>query len=967
MTAPSDGTARFGTAAHGVRWAASQIPGAALAEGGIRLDGRPLLFGAPADAARDDFSVVFEKKRVIVTSASAVGSIGALLEIARRCGNGPETDFSQRLAFKTRIYKHETVFETPFANPSKGLPPITAYTDRFIEAFFQELVKRHFNAFVIYPGCYHPFEWFLDYEGRSEDTGKPAEIRERNRAAIARVFGTAKRYGLATFMQHYVSHFTQKLSDRLGLGLRESGTRLAGIDHPEVDEYCRYTYRRTFETLPELDGFFLNFESSGNAAEFLKRTLFAVTREMKRKPALLFRLWGISDVAGMAKVIRDYPGKKYVKHKPHDTNDVYVYPAADARIRVWKKALPDVEFLYSIGPCHNCGTNINGELWTDPVYIRALLADFRKKGADSISFQSGRELLLPFLPDTDVFPPALHAFGRMNLGHLDAVVDGVRGDRANDAALIARTAQRFGVAETLAEDILAATVASSRLILKPYWQFCYGSPQEGYLYPGRFSHYQEPFFYYPLSFLNRIGEIPHNVAWRAWAVRTKKIKVVPNNTQAVIDFVNPAVRRKPLHNPAALAAEMACHLRETRRALGRYRAGAGAAEDAAFVEAVLRNSAFGERARREILIAVELYSCYFAKTAGRFFGHLKKARALMLETAGVLGIRLRQTDEFCPTTASGPFQPEKDARDLKRILPFAKEKVPFKALYSYLRSHERYNEIRRLCRPYVSVRKKMAARNRALLDQSLQAAMAAVRILSRPEHALYRDNVMAWVEYVRAEIDWLTPPAMNCPPDDAVGPGEGFRPMVHDQCYRWGENCWEDFSSFYRRRDFFREDRCDCRATATEKGLKISLREHDIDWKEREATWEKNRGTGNQTGFLQILLDPGNTGTRVRHYIIYFRGEGGTVHEYREFPDGAILGTKPSPLKKIDGNFRHTDSSWRFDIVIPWEELGGKPSRGDVWRLNLLSNPAVKRNRRVIWCQAYEFQNDVARLGTLVF
>ncbi|KPK84984.1 MAG: hypothetical protein AMJ81_04455, partial [Phycisphaerae bacterium SM23_33] len=386
-----------------------------------------------------------------------------------------------------------------------------------------------------------------------------------------------------------------------------------------------------------------------------------------------------------------------------------------------------------------------------------------------------------------------------------------------------------------------------------------------------------------------------------------------------------------------------------------------------FLEQVARNVRNGERIWREIEIAIALYSCYFPANRRAFFNHLRRARRLMLDSARVLGEHLRETDAYCSTTASGPYMPAADAQALAAILDHQNDDFPFPALKAYLASHERYNEIRRMCRPYVSVRKEMAARNRRLLSQSLRAAERAVRLLARPQHALYRDNVMAWVEYVRAELDWLTPPTMSCPADDRTGPDEGFRAMVRDHCYRWGERCWEDFGSFFRRQDFFGPGRCDCRATAAPAGLKVSLREHDIDWPQRRALWGQHRGTQNQTGFMQVFLDPGSTHRRVLQYTIYFRGEGGTAAAFEELPGGRMIHHPPTTLRGCQGHFEHTDSSWRFDLVIPWEQLGRRPRRGERWRMNLFTNPSVTRNRRMIWCQGYEYRSDVARLGGLVF
>ena len=171
---------------------------------------------------------------------------------------------------------------------------------------------------------------------------------------------------------------------------------------------------------------------------------------------------------------------------------------------------------------------------------------------------------------------------------------------------------------------------------------------------------------------------------------------------------------------------------------------------------------------------------------------------------------------------------------------------------------------------------------------------------------------MAWVEYVRAEIDWLTPPAMACRLDDATGPNEGFRRMVHDQCYRWGERCWEDVSSFFVRQNFFREDVCDCRATYAQDGLKLSLREHDMDWGERKATWDKNRGTVNQGGFMRIYLDPQNTRSRIMSYVVWFEGCGGTRGEFVEYPNGPHLLGQAQP----DPGLPHAVLAHRLNMAV---------------------------------------------------
>jgi hypothetical protein len=261
----------------------------------------------------------------------------------------------------------------------------------------------------------------------------------------------------------------------------------------------------------------------------------------------------------------------------------------------------------------------------------------------------------------------------------------------------------------------------------------------------------------------------------------------------------------------------------------------------------------------------------------------------------------------------------------------------------------------------------MLQRNRGLLGRALAEAEISLAHLAAPEYALYRDNVQVWRDYVRAEMDWLTPPAMACPADDRLGHDEGFHTMPHEQDYRWGEECWWDFASFYRRHDFFRDGHCACRATHTAKGLKVSLREHDCNWAEREAAWDPARKRVAHLYFMQIFIDPGNAGNRATHYNIFYGANTGRVRTLEELPDGRLRDGLPSPVRDCDMRLEHTDSSWRCDVIIPWSQLGGRPKPGDVWRLNVVANPSVGLNTFSSWCKGFEQWNDVARMGRIAF
>lgn len=155
--------------------------------------------------------------------------------------------------------------------------------------------------------------------------------------------------------------------------------------------------------------------------------------------------------------------------------------------------------------------------------------------------------------------------------------------------------------------------------------------------------------------------------------------------------------------------------------------------------------------------------------------------------------------------------------------------------------------------------------------------------------------------------------------------------------------------------------------THTEAGLKLYLREHQCRWRERKEMWDKNRGTQNQTGFMRMYIDPQNTGTKVLAYRLFFEGIGGDISTFQERADGHIESTPDMVMRDCETRFWHNDSEWSVNIVIPWNQLGAKPKKGDLWRANILTNAPVKKNHHVSLCQGYEYFNDVSRLAWLRF
>ena len=366
--------------------------------------------------------------------------------------------------------------------------PITRYSDAFIEAFFQQVVSRHFNAVCVLRGGTTPSNGSSTTMAWEHATDKPADLRKRNFDALSRFYGMARKYGLRTFLHHYV------LALHAGLGpitcnwacRRRARALLRSITRPSRSTTATFIVARSRRS-PSLDGLYMNFESGGDAVPFMRKTLLAVANSLPKKPVLFFRLWGVTDVEGMKGLLADYTGPKGLIHKSHDTNDVYYYPVADDRVKVWKKAIPGIEFTFSVGPCHNCGTNISQKLWDRP--------GLRPRPSGQHPGQGGGFDLLPVLPRTaaalaagcgDFSRPLEHDHARMNSGHLQAIVDYVREEKPFEEGLdpALRRLVRRG-REGRRGDPPRRSSSPARSSSSSTGQFCYGSSQGGLPLPSQ--------------------------------------------------------------------------------------------------------------------------------------------------------------------------------------------------------------------------------------------------------------------------------------------------------------------------------------------------------------------------------------------------------------------------------------------------------------------------------------------------
>ncbi len=861
------------------------------------------------------------------------------------CNNPSEHSFgkasgTQHMRFKTRLYKHEVKIR------HADRRNVAHYTDRMWEALCRQVVRHGFNGLVLYPDAYHPFEFILDYKDFPQAVSVPASHRKSVRKSLCRGLEIARSYGLTTFMQHYVAHFTESLAKAYGI---PTTGRLSDITHPAVDRYCRYCYREIFRQLPDLDGLYFNFESAPNAGEHVMKTAMVEFNRMKRKPVAVYRLWNFNSVQDMRKLLDSYKGRAILAHKIADTNDAYYLPVADSRVAEWKKALGNVEFMFLIGPCHNCGTNLCEQLWGDYEFIQEFLRDAESKGADSIAFHSAYEFFSHEMRAKGVFPKNERSLARYNFLHLQAVSDFFVGRKLTGTRQGELLACRTGVSPNAGATLRETVKASSQLILLIYQQFCHSSAFEGYLNPGRFSHIQEPFMFFPATELNDQagGPVWTSPYGKAWLGKTMDTQIAPDNfLQYIIDYVDPS---KPIarRNPKKLADMLGRNVEISRVSLGNYRRLVGrkvADELETYLE---RNAALGKYVQGEILAAVHLYGVYFAASKTVVISALRKGLSELERIAPLVAERnsptVRSMERATIMFAGYGYRlsPLPLIESVRECLELCERPDwPMKAYAEYPESRRIYNEIRRTVRPIREHGARVLTHARKLLRASARAAERSLSSLAAPQHQDLAANVRLWRQYVENELARTVPPAAICP-DRPIGT---FLPLQHDHCFRAGYNFVYDFIGFFRPIDYLRASDLSFQTWRTGKALVVEVRERGVDPERRKAAWRECRGSGDDSWVTRIYVETGETGER---------------HSFIIWPEGRSVSMDRKPDVKVRADFSWNDDGWQVRVTVPFALLGRRPRRRDLWRLNVTANPAVRSESAYTWAPQYDAINPL--------
>ena len=825
-----------------------------------------------------------------------------------------------QLRFTTRNYKHELRLDP------KAPRSIAKYTDEVWETLCRGVAERDFTGIVFYVG-HHPFEYVLDYAGFPEAASQPANVRARVRRIFNRGLAVAHKYGLKTFFQHYITHFTRPLANHLGIA---TTGRLSNIDHPEIVRYHRWCYREIFRQCPDLDGLYFNFESASNAYDLLMRTSIVEFNRMKRKPIAFYRLWGANDPEGVKKLLRAYEGQSILGHKISDSNDTLYLPVADSRVSEWKKILPDVEFVFLVGPCHNCGTNVCQQLWSDYDFLQEILADAERKGADGISFHSVYEFLSPDIRTKGIFDAREVYLARFNALTLDAVTDYVHGRHQSRRQMALRLAERAGVGEDAGRPLLDAVRASSRIIPLAYQQFCYGSAFGGYLNPGRYSHIQDPFYYYPATEFNnqrtRLMWTPSR-GDSSWLQKRADAKVTPDNfLQYIIDYVDPS-KPKATRHPVKVAALLEKNIGKSHTAFKAFRRAAGKQAADRLAPFIEENAAAGEYVRHQILAAVSLYGVYFARSRAAILSKLREGLASLRRLPRTLDVGKGALAKLRRVFMFDRFDPKHEINLVRRTLhAVEKTDFPVRACRDYLASRRQYNEIRRIVRPG----RLHTSKTTAYAVKHLKAAIArgedSLAALRTSRHRRLRANVRLWLEFLKTELARSKPPKTACSDE----PGE-FLPLAWEHGFRAGEHFAEDFLSFFRKMPPAPESKLSFRIWHTSTALVIAMRERGIDPEQRRRQWERYRGSGSDSFVEHIHIDVGGKGEQNERFIIW--------------PAGESVSAGKRPHVKAKTKFTCDATSTTTTVWLSWKLLGKRPRKGDVWGLNIVANPAIERNR----------------------
>jgi len=220
----------------------------------------------------------------------------------------------------------------------------------------------------------HPFPALIDLPGGASSAYFAPEHLKRLHDHFAWILDEAAQYGVRVYF------LTWNIWVSPGFA-KAHGIAQEGPDGPEVRQYTRECYRRLFEAYPRLAGVMtMAGEAPPGCVDFVREGVVEGLNQLPNPPELLFWIW-CSYPEDARRIFADYKGKSVLVH--YLQYEQLFRPQADPRIRRASEALGGVPVVTLGG----LGTATGWLYWSDPYYIRDIMADLPRQNGVGCFFQ----------------------------------------------------------------------------------------------------------------------------------------------------------------------------------------------------------------------------------------------------------------------------------------------------------------------------------------------------------------------------------------------------------------------------------------------------------------------------------------------------------------------------------------------------------------------------------------------------
>ncbi|UCH35738.1 MAG: hypothetical protein JSV65_05135 [Armatimonadota bacterium] len=220
----------------------------------------------------------------------------------------------------------------------------------------------------------HPFPALIDLPEHPEAAYfEPAHL-ERLQRHFRWILDEAEQYGVRIYLLTWNIWTSPGFAEAHDIAQE-------GTDSPLVRAYTRACYRRLFETYPKLAGVMtMAGEAPPGCVAFVRDAIVGGLNELAAPPELLYWIW--CSYPEDAQVIFDeYKGPASLVH--YLQYEQLFRPQADPRIRRASEALGGVPVITLGG----LGTATGWLYWSDPYYIREIMADLPRQNGAGCFFQ----------------------------------------------------------------------------------------------------------------------------------------------------------------------------------------------------------------------------------------------------------------------------------------------------------------------------------------------------------------------------------------------------------------------------------------------------------------------------------------------------------------------------------------------------------------------------------------------------